>query len=333
MQDVARRVGVHVATVSRALNRRPGVSAAVRERVQAAAEELGYRMNPLVSALIRSRRDPRRGAFRATLGLLEPSWPPGRDVFRQDYRELIEGAQECASEMGYALESFRVHQPGVSPRRLAQILAARGIVGVLVPPVFSARDLVRRDFFAGPVIAIGFSQRIAVPRVAHDHSHGVRMALAACRAAGRRRIGLVLPRRVSEKVEHRWLAAFLAERELAGGAELLPPLLVDGSSSSLELARWFRAHRPDAILGLQHMAPLLTWRESAPARRGRPSLITLDRRGLSEEFPGVDHRLELMGRVAIEQLALMVERNDPEHLAGVGKIMIEGVWVGNLRGS
>jgi len=59
LQDVATRVGVHRTTVSLALRDHPRIPAATRERVKTAAAKLGYRSNPLVSALMKSRRSGR----------------------------------------------------------------------------------------------------------------------------------------------------------------------------------------------------------------------------------------------------------------------------------
>lgn len=55
MADVARRAGVSVATVSRALRDQPGVGAATRERVKAVAAELAYVISPEASHLAQGR--------------------------------------------------------------------------------------------------------------------------------------------------------------------------------------------------------------------------------------------------------------------------------------
>jgi DNA-binding LacI/PurR family transcriptional regulator len=101
--DVARALDVHVATVSRALRQVAGVSPRAREQVRRCAEEMGYRPNPLVSALIRSRRDPHRRKYHATLGYLIPSWPGGEVAYRRDYRQMMDGAA-AAADFGYRLE-------------------------------------------------------------------------------------------------------------------------------------------------------------------------------------------------------------------------------------
>lgn len=328
MQDVARQLGVSVSSVSRALNRKPGVSAALRQRVQAAAQAVNYRMNPLVSALIRSRRNPHRTEYHATLGLWEPSWPLGSVAYREDYRQLIEGARAGAAMLGYRVEIFQAPKRGGALRRMAQIFDSRAIAGLLLPPLFSASDNVGLETSPRPTIAVGYSQRIEVPRVTHDHAQGVRLAVERCRAIGCRRIGLVLSRRVSEKVQNAWLAAFLAKRETEADPDLLPPLLLAEDAGVVEVAAWVQRQRPQAILGLQHMAPLNQWRPAPGESAGRAVVrVSLDRRESETACAGIDHRHALLGRVAAEQLVHMIERNEDTTKMAAIKLVIEGAWV------
>jgi len=59
MEEIAVRLKISAATVSRALRNDPRISEPVRQRVRETAAAMGYRPNPLVSALMASRR--RRG--------------------------------------------------------------------------------------------------------------------------------------------------------------------------------------------------------------------------------------------------------------------------------
>src|SRR4051812_50113254 len=52
IHDVAERAGVSIATVSRVLNDSGDVSAPTRQRVRAAASELGYAADPAARALV-----------------------------------------------------------------------------------------------------------------------------------------------------------------------------------------------------------------------------------------------------------------------------------------
>jgi DNA-binding LacI/PurR family transcriptional regulator len=55
IRDVAARAGVSPATVSRVFTQAATVSVATRQRVEAAAEELGYEPNPIARSLARGR--------------------------------------------------------------------------------------------------------------------------------------------------------------------------------------------------------------------------------------------------------------------------------------
>ncbi len=56
VHDVAEHAGVSLATVDRVLNRRPGVSSAMAERVQATIERLGFQRDHFAASLATSRR-------------------------------------------------------------------------------------------------------------------------------------------------------------------------------------------------------------------------------------------------------------------------------------
>jgi len=87
--DVARRAGVSVATVSRALNRSGPVREETRRRIEEAARELNYAPNSAARSLI-SRRT-------GMLGVLLP------DLFGEFFSELIRGIDGAAQGRGYHL--------------------------------------------------------------------------------------------------------------------------------------------------------------------------------------------------------------------------------------
>jgi LacI family transcriptional regulator len=64
IEDIARHIGVHPSTVSRAMNGSPRVSESRRQQVLAAAESLGYRANIMSRGLLGKRTD--------TFGIIAP---------------------------------------------------------------------------------------------------------------------------------------------------------------------------------------------------------------------------------------------------------------------
>ncbi|MFD7234570.1 LacI family DNA-binding transcriptional regulator [Streptomyces syringium] len=86
MKDIARRAGVSESAVSFALNDRPGVSAATRDRVRRVAEELGWQPSTAARAL--------SGEGSATVGLVlaRPARTLGVESF---FLQLVSGVQEA----------------------------------------------------------------------------------------------------------------------------------------------------------------------------------------------------------------------------------------------
>src|SRR5882762_6787627 len=91
LKDIARKAGVSVMTVSRALRNQSNLSSETRDRVQAIAEEMGYRPNPLVAALMTYRRSARRIDKSQTLAFLTSF--PSRSGWREIRinRDFFEG--------------------------------------------------------------------------------------------------------------------------------------------------------------------------------------------------------------------------------------------------
>jgi DNA-binding LacI/PurR family transcriptional regulator len=119
MVDVARLAGVSQKTVSRVVNGAPHVRPVVRERVNRAIEELGYRPNFAAQALARERSH--------TIGVLTfgtPFFGPSRRVFTLEHE---------ARRLGYTMALTSV--PDLSARSVAEgidALLKRGVEGLVV---------------------------------------------------------------------------------------------------------------------------------------------------------------------------------------------------------
>src|SRR5438552_1727577 len=89
MRDVARKAGVSVMTVSRALNDPDKVSEEMRQRVRAVVEEIGYVPNRLARSLSSNRSN--------MIGLIVPS------IRNSLFAETIKGISDVLSGNGYHL--------------------------------------------------------------------------------------------------------------------------------------------------------------------------------------------------------------------------------------
>ncbi|OPX10784.1 hypothetical protein B1790_10535 [Mycobacterium sp. AT1] len=123
LRDVAERAGVGVGTASRAMSGRGYVEAETRQRIMAAADELGYRPNSVARALRESKT--------RVVGLLLP------DLANEFYTESAAMLQHVLAEADFDLiVSASGNDPAVEARGLQSLLDRRvdGIIHVPVNP-------------------------------------------------------------------------------------------------------------------------------------------------------------------------------------------------------
>lgn len=121
MKDIARATGVSRSTVSRILNNAPltvPIAQETRERVLAAARNLGYRPNPLARAL--------RGAPTMLLGAIV------RDITDPFFAGAIEAVSSAARARGYNIVLGHAHARATEALELAAVLEARHCDGILL---------------------------------------------------------------------------------------------------------------------------------------------------------------------------------------------------------
>ena len=129
----ARQLNVSHTTISRALRNDPEISRPMRERVQAAARETGYRPDPMLSALAHYRRSRNTLPVAAELAWIN-HWPNPRKLRTfKEFNLYWKGAFEEADRCGFRLEEFVLEQD-MTLARLENILRARNIRGILLPP-------------------------------------------------------------------------------------------------------------------------------------------------------------------------------------------------------
>ncbi len=305
MKDVAREAGVARSTVSLALRNNRSIPPSTRGRIFAAAEKLGYKTNPLVSALMTSLH-ARRVSHRHTVLAYVTTDP--EDAPWRTYRvflEMREGAERRAEELGYRLDEMPLRAPGMTPERFTQILRSRGILGLLIAPLPWGERTIELDFTNFAVMGIDMS--VASPpieRVSNDHFQSAVLAVEQCRALGYRRIGLVVSRNLSERLEHRWLAGFHLAQQSIPTAQRVQSLLPEKTSDIVRaLPGWYRKERPDVVI-MGEVNPHGHY--PLPPKVGMVSLsLEEPARG---NLTGIyqDHRR--MGAIAIEHLVARLER-------------------------
>ncbi len=326
-RDIARHAGCHYSTVSLALRNHPSISPATRHRIQAAADALGYRPDPMLAALNAYRVGRRPVCERAVLAWITNH--PTRDLWRENSCQCLyfNGAESRAQERGYRLDHFWAGEPGMGGARLSDILVARGIRGVLLAPQHHPREI---DLRWSEFSAVTIGRTRIAPRLHNVYHHAYRMMtqlLAETHARGYTRPALVGFREHDDRVDCNWSAAFLVHQQTLRRADRLPPLLVDAWDRRAFLD-WVERRRPDVIISKlpEVVTALREAGHEVPGGIG-VALHSLVRHGSDlPEASGMLKHPSQVGQMAVDLLVDMLHRDDRGVPALPQQLLLEGTW-------
>lgn len=261
---LARAAGVSTATASRALRNDPRQSPSTRQRVQLLARQLGYRPHPMVTALMTQIRGRRRAQFRGTLAVLD-SWPKRHGWEPQGMIPLfLEGVHQRAAALGYGLDDFWMHQPGLTPERAEKVLRSRGVLGLVVGsfPFDRIHHTLKLDLSQFAVATMGYSLKTPdLHRACINHYGSVALALNNMRQRGYRRIGFCMTERLAYRANGMLTAGYLTWQQADPAEDRIPHLLLPDNASEEKhhalFAKWLQRYCPDAVLG--YYSPFLSW--------------------------------------------------------------------------
>eukprot|EP01035_Chromulina_nebulosa_P058399 gene58399-79967_t len=228
LRDVAKAVGVSHMTVSLALRGDARVSEARRTEIRAAATRLGYRPDPMLSSLAAYRHTKSAVPISATVAWIN-QWPDPKALRRlNEFDAYWRGATHAAGLLGYRLEEFVVNRD-LTPERLQEILHARGVRGLLLPPHPQGLSLGAFDWSAYSIVRLGLS--LPEPRahaVVCDQSDCGALAFERVRALGYRRIGFISSPRFDRNTRGNFRAGFLRQQaDLIPSRDRIPPLFIE----------------------------------------------------------------------------------------------------------
>lgn len=325
LRALAALAGVSVSTASRALHNHPMISEAVRKRLQALARRRGYVVNPLVGQVFSEARAGRGFQHLGTLAYLTAyetaDWWRGHPTLRGFH----DGVVARAKQMGHGVDEFWAHEPGLKGRRLAQILRARGIGGVVLAPVpgRSAEGLFDWKHFS--VALIGESVKAPrLNRAVPNQRHAVRLALRELTRLGYRRIGLVLRERYHAMTDYNMLSAFLTFQHGLKSAERVPVEMPENWTRERFL-KWFDRHRPEAVIGT--VQPAREWLGERGVDCPRDvGLVSLDWDDELRDFAAVDQNATAVGGAAVDLVLAQMRRNERGIPAIPQTVLVDSQW-------
>ncbi|GMA42149.1 LacI family DNA-binding transcriptional regulator [Mobilicoccus caccae] len=245
LRDVARLAGVSSATASRALDPSASAATETRDRVMAAAAELGYIGNTVARSLRTSRTD--------TIGLLVP------DVRNPFFTDLAYAIDKAATEVGLTVMMGSADEDGDAQDRYLVALERHRVDGLLVVPQGGPRPMLQRIVRAFPTVAIDRDADLGVPVVSSDSGGGMRALIDHVISLGHRRVAVVAGPQSTSTGRERLSAAREQLRE--HGLCLAPGDVVEGDfqlGSGLRAARTLLAATPppDVIIAADALMAL-----------------------------------------------------------------------------
>jgi LacI family transcriptional regulator len=175
IRDVAKASGVHISTVSRTFSAPHLVNVETRTRVQACAEQLGYRPNRAARALITGRT--------FNIGLMVA------DIANPFFPPLIKAAESQARRHDHHVFVADTNEDALVEEDLIRALSKQ-VDGVLLVSPRMSNSLIEQLSREVPLVVVN-RQIAGVPAVVMDVAQGARDAIDHLTGLGHRSIALV----------------------------------------------------------------------------------------------------------------------------------------------
>lgn len=248
LKTIAQKCGVSVATVSYAMRNDSRISEATRKRIHDTAEKLDYRPDPMLASLVSYRTSVSSPRFKASVAVLH--------VHPKDSRRTLlferhrNSFQEQIMSYGYSVTDFFVDSGEYTSGRLAQILHARGVLGVIL--AWGNWENILLEFPWNEFVAVS-SERNAVhssiDRVSINHFHGTDEVFQRMKALGHKRVGLIHHNDLPIRVEKNILGAYYSNlHQNKGMAKGIPPFVYSLGENPERFKAWFEQHKPEGII-------------------------------------------------------------------------------------
>jgi LacI family transcriptional regulator len=336
---IAALAKVSTSTVSRALRDHSSIPEVTRLRIRQIAQDLAYSPNPLLARVFSELREHRTSGYRGTIAWLETI--PESHRIRADpiFQAFFQGAQDQAKAMGFGLERFPVHGMGLTPTRLAGMLTARGIEGVVILPDYDEIVSTRYfqhfpfDVFSGACIGTQLSYA-HISAAMNDQYMSARMAHERLRRLGYRKVGLVCWRFQVELLSGRFVGGFrsLEGQETApvlllGEVRGVPPSPVAGMEIDAikPVAKFVQEHGLDAIVTSVYTSYFEMLLPRLRREHGKIGFGTLDRHG-DESLAGIEQHHERVAGAAVETVVSNLLHRSGASTSRPKTVLLEGDW-------
>ncbi len=329
MAEVARMAKVHQTTVSLALRNDPRLPRETRQRIRQLAEDMGYRPDPMLSALNFYRSSKDTAKTQPSIAFImrsRASFPP--EHFFSD-EQFLKGARRACERLGYRLVPFQIENSPTEGARLNRILRSRGIYGVIVASLDVTLRSLSLEWDCYSALCIESQHlKLSLHTVANNQCNITRTAVRRAAELGYQRIGLAVGEVEEISLGKPFTAGHLLEVREHKSLAFIPPFtLYTGSYSALatDLGAWVRENQIDAVLSNWGNIPALleVTGLKVPADVGVASLDHNPRHGATA---GMRQSHELVGERAVEGVALMMKTHQRGQIVLPNTTFVDGVW-------
>lgn len=334
LRQIAEKLGCTRSTVSYALRNHPQISQATREKIQAVARELGWTPNAELTrqmALVRTTCSDKNAPTLAVI----INKPRSSLIEEQAPGQHLSGACDHAAKLGYHVDVFNLAERPISPRRLREVIRARGIEGI----IFISTTV---PALSDPVLEIGseFACCIVGMRPSNFGYHFVnsdliasgRLAIQALVQAGFKRPGAVLPRALDRMLSWGFSCGIHSGQLELPPEQRIAPLSVGEGETHLPaytfdtIHRWLISEKPDVLLTTDPRYLSQCLEGSAPEFRSLP-IYSLDYHSNQPAAGGIDQRQAEAGAMAVDLTISQLHRGEKGAPKVPCSVQLDARWV------
>jgi len=332
MGTIAERAGVSKNTVSLALRHDPQIPLETRRRIERIAKALGYAKNPVVAQLMTELRKAHPAGYRRTLALLNANQDAKAFSAHPTVPAYVDGCRRRAAFHGYKLDEFWLHDPKLNGDRLARVLRARGIRGVVVVGLMKENRLPERFstlWAQHACVVTGVrTHHPTLPFCCVDHHALVLEAVEQALELGYRRPALIVDEHIDQLVDGRFSSGMWTGQQRLPAENRIPGFhaVEAARTDQAAFSSWLRRYKPDVLFTLYNF--VRTWVEATDLQVPRDiGVIQLELRRDNEDWAGMDQHNDLTGEAAMDMLVGMLHNNEIGVPTYPRATLISGSWV------
>jgi DNA-binding LacI/PurR family transcriptional regulator len=327
IKDIAMALNISGAAVSRALNNDPKISKKRKLEVKEKAAELGYIKDALTTALCQYRWGHEKDINRGTI-----AWIESTEQENNDHHKLFTEVCNNAKELGFTVERFNAYANRMNPKRLQQILDARGILGLILAPTTEESIEFQMDWEKFSVIQMGHSKNTTL---FHSATTCVFESMNNCleqlSKLSYRRIGYVYTESDTAKYRSLDLGAYSVANLRASQPPLIHALSfkdqeeISSFGGLMKLKDWIEKNGIDAVIGsgIEIQEMILESVHEIPEELGYASLNQTTE---DPKVSGMEQDNKKLAETGIHILQGLIKNNEKGIPSSPRSTSIKAIW-------